>query len=80
MYLYIGRKTFVKENFHAASLLHVRLRVHRSDLYDDLIKLYSTKPKLVNQFPFRISFVGEGAVDFGRVSRDCFSGFWEQAY
>lgn len=36
--------------------------------------------EIVSEFPFRISFVDEQAVDTGGVCRDMFSAFWEEAY
>ena len=66
-----ARDSFVKKNFQA-SLLHVRLQVNRCTLYDDVMKLYSTKPNLVYQYPLRVSFVGEKALDFGGISHDFF--------
>ncbi len=36
--------------------------------------------KILQEYPFRIKFEGEAAVDSGGVSRDFFSAFWEEAY
>ena len=49
-------------------------------MYRDAVVMYSTKPKLVNQFPLSVHFDGEEGLDFGGVCRDFFSGFWEEAY
>lgn len=53
--------------------------MRRSHLYDDVIKLYSSE-KVTTEHPLSIVFECEQAVDFGGVSRDMLSGFWEEAY
>lgn len=35
---------------------------------------------VIKEFPFRIEYLNERAVDTGGVCRDMFSGFWEEAY
>lgn len=35
---------------------------------------------ILNEFPFRVSFDDENAVDSGGVARDMFSGFWSCAF
>ena len=52
----------------------------RSRIYEDAIKAYKKKPELANYFNVFVTFAGEKAVDFGGVSCDFFSGFWEGAY
>ena len=55
--------------------------VDRSSIYQDCITLYSTKfGSLVKEFPFRITYKDEEAIDTGGVARDMFSTFWEEAY
>ena len=55
--------------------------VDRSSLYQDCITLYSTKfGSLIKEFPFRITYKDEEAIDTGGVARDMFSAFWEEAY
>lgn len=75
-----ARKKFVKTNFHNELSEVKQVEVNRATIYDDVIRLYSTQLHLVCHFPLRISFKGEGAIDFGGVGRDCFSAFWEEAY
>ncbi len=70
----------MQRNFCKEAAKPVRIEVKRATLYEDIIKIYSTMPNLVYQFPLRVKFSGESAIDFGGVARDCFSGFWEQAY
>ncbi len=56
-------------------------KITRSTLYDDCIKMYTkTYPSIVSEYPFRISFNNEQAIDTGGVSTDFFSGFWESSY
>lgn len=55
--------------------------VTRANLYEDAIALYCEEGEnIVQEYPFRIKFKGEKAVDCGGVSRDMLSGFWEVAY
>ena len=55
--------------------------ISRENLYEDSIALYANNlPTLVQEYPFRIKYTNELAVDTGGVSRDFFSGFWEIAY
>ena len=35
---------------------------------------------IVNEYPIHIKYNGEQAVDDGGVTRDMFSGFWEEAF
>lgn len=50
--------------------------IRRSSLFEDVVKLFSNDV----EYPLRIHFENERAVDQGGVSRDMLSGFWEQAY
>ena len=55
--------------------------VERENLYEDVMKMYRENlEELLEEFPFRISFKMERAVDTGGVCRDFFSAFWEEAY
>ena len=59
----------------------IHRKIQRQDVYADVMKLYQTsKDEIMNEYPFRVEFVGEKAVDIGGVSRDMFSGFFEEAY
>ena len=44
------------------------------------MRLYSDFSWLVNEYPFRIAFDNEEAIDTGGVTRDMFSGFWKGAF
>ena len=50
--------------------------IRRDHIYSDVLKLYEDFSKIVNEFPFRISFKDEHAVG---VARDMLSGFWSCA-
>ena len=55
--------------------------VRREHLFEDCVELYTKKlDTVLGEFPFRIQYKNERAVDTGGVSRDMFSAFWEQAY
>ena len=55
--------------------------INRSCLYDDVIDLYTkSTATIIQEFPFRVTFTGEKAVDTGGVCRDMFSAFWDDAY
>ena len=47
--------------------------ISRSSLYEDCVEFYkSDLPKLIREYPFRIAYKDEKAVDTGGVSRDLF--------
>jgi hypothetical protein len=55
--------------------------INRNCLYEDVIKLFMDPDKeITSEHPLRIKYENEKAVDGGGVSRDMFSGFWEEAY
>ena len=55
--------------------------VTRDGIYDCAVDLYNENiGTILNEFPFRIEFKGEKALDYGGVSRDFCSAFWEAAY
>lgn len=55
--------------------------VSRANIYEDCIELYKNNlSKVIYEYPFRIAYKHEKAVDTGGVSRDLFSAFWEVAY
>lgn len=58
----------------------IRHHVSRDDIYNCAFSLYKGNAELLDEFPFRIKFDGELAVDSGGVSRDFCSAFWEMAY
>jgi hypothetical protein len=55
--------------------------IQRDEVYDDVMSLYKSDViQILKDFPFRIRFKGEKAVDTGGVCRDLFSCFWEKVY
>lgn len=55
--------------------------IRRDGVFEDVIDLYKDKRKeIFMEYPLRIKFVGEKAVDTGGVCRDMFSAFLEKAY
>ena len=55
--------------------------VCRSNLYNDCFTLYEQELATIKmEYPFRVTFQDEQAVDTGGVAKDMFSGFWELAY
>ena len=52
----------------------------RKDVYNNLIKLYSEEAEIVFEYPLRIKFKDEIAIDAGGVSRDSFSAFFDESY
>ena len=56
-------------------------KIQRQDVYAGVMKLYQTcQDEIMNEYPFRVQFEGEKAIDIGGVSRDMFSAFFEEAY
>lgn len=54
--------------------------IQRSSIFKDVMELYKNDSCVVLEYPLEIRFTGEKGVDQGGLSRDLFSGFWEQAY
>lgn len=76
-----SRKAFVADVFKGKlSLSAGSITIERHNIYSDALVLYSTNPKVVNQFPIEVTFKHEDGVDMGGVTRDFFSAFWEEAY
>ena len=59
---------------------HKAYFICRKDVYNNLIKLYSEEAKIVFEYPLRIKFKDEIAIDVGGVSRDSLSAFFDEAY
>ena len=57
-------------------LLHV---VDRESIFSSVVELYRVNTT-VNEFPPRVHFNGEKAIDVGGVFRDMLSAFWDEAY
>ena len=53
--------------------------VRRESIYDDVIKVYECG-EIITECPISIVYDSEVAIDEGGVTRDMFSGFWEEAY
>ena len=54
--------------------------IQRNDVFSEVITLYKkNKEHILLEYPFRIRFQGERAVDLGGVARDMFSAFYENA-
>ena len=55
--------------------------IKRNDIFNQVMTLYmNNRKQLLQEYPFRIQFRGEKAVDLGGVARDMFSAFYEEAY
>ena len=55
--------------------------LRREMICEYMLQMYKNDlPKILKEFPFRVEYVGEKAVDTGGVCRDAFSLFWEKAY
>ena len=55
--------------------------VNRSCIYDSVIDLYKRQAEqIMGEFPFRVHFRNEKAIDTGGVARDMFSAFYEVTY
>ena len=53
----------------------------RSKLFESVLTLYKNKgPQVLQEYPMQIHFFGEDGIDLGGVSRDMFSGFFEEMY
>ena len=78
-YIYISSTERIKYMMAldpSEGLLH---SVHRSSLFDNVVKIYREK-SILCEFPIHMEFEGEMAVDQGGVTRDMYSGFWEECY
>ena len=55
--------------------------IRRENVYNDVIETYQENlTDILQEYPFRIRYENERAVDSGGVCRDMFSSFWEEAY
>ncbi len=56
-------------------------RFRRDSVYEDVIDMYKDDlEEILRDFPFRVRYVNELAVDTGGVCRDLFSAFWQESY
>ena len=71
------RHKFMSDNTHQG----VGRAFHRDHVYEDVIKTYEDNlEEILKDYPFRVRFINEKAVDMGGVCRDLFSAFWEDSY
>ena len=54
--------------------------IRRDHVYTDVLELYKDFSAIATEFPFRVVFDDEPAIDSGGVARDMFSGFWSCAF
>ena len=59
--------------------LKVKYGHHRKNVYDDVVNLYATND-IIFEYPLRIEFKDEYAIDIGGVCRDMYSAFFEECY
>ena len=53
--------------------------VRRINIFNDVLKVYS-EWSILEEYPIRISFENELAIDQGGVTREMFAAFWEECY
>lgn len=70
------RTDFLLDGFHRGD----RHEIRRHQVYQNVLDLYRNNPRIFTEYPFRVKFVDEMAIDAGGVSRDMFSAFWVDAY
>ena len=55
--------------------------IQRATIYSDVLGMYMKNLEdIQSEYPFRIQFINERAIDTGGVCRDLYSCFWEHAY
>ena len=55
--------------------------IRRENVYNDVLKTYQENMSdILLEYPFRVRYEKERAVDTGGVCRDMFSAFWEEVY
>ena len=73
-----SREKFISALKWKPGLTHT---IDRSNLFDSVNQLYwSKQQQILTEYPFRTHFANECGVDFGGVSRDMFSGYYEEMY
>ncbi len=55
-------------------------RFDRNEIYNDVVQTYVDDCSILSEYPLKVSFIGEPAVDAGGVCREMYSCFWESAY
>lgn len=54
-------------------------KVKRISVFEDVLEMYKKK-SIMGEYPIRVAFEGEMAIDQGGVTRDMFSAFWDECY
>ena len=54
--------------------------VRRDYIFDDVMELYQRDVGIAREFPLRVKYLDERAIDTGGVARDMLSMFWESVY
>lgn len=56
-------------------------KVNRESVFESVLSLYTDKlDDILKEYPFRVRFSGERALDTGGVTRDMFSAFFQESY
>lgn len=79
MCMYIAsneRLKFMEEVGHVGVDIH---HITRKNIFGDMIALYSYEDVAL-EYPFRVNFANERAIDIGGVSKDAFTAFFNEAY
>ena len=72
------RVAFVRTLSPRSGMTHM---VNRENIFESVTTLYREKrEQILGEYPFRVRFMNEKAIDVGGVSRDMFAAFYEQAY
>ena len=73
------RQTFMCDDVETSQGLKRAFR--RDHVYEDVIVTYQENiEEILREFPFRVRYDKERAIDTGGVCRDLFSAFWEESY
>ena len=83
MMLYFSHAEYLKRKLYMEKLKCEEGSPHlirREHIYTDVLALYENFSVIVDEFPFRVAFDDENAVDTGGVARDMLSGFWSTAF
>ena len=73
------RQKFMHEDVNTYPGLSRAFR--RDHVYEDVIEAYQEDlEEILKDFPFRVQYENERAIDTGGVCRDLFSAFWEKSY
>ena len=75
------RVQFMSDGVHIHTKLGTWRKVQRCQIYEDVVEMYQDDLSgVLEEYPFRVKFEGEIAIDVGGVCRDMFSCFWLAAY